>query len=72
MSLKEQLVHEVETLDENDLQPVAEFVSFLKFRSHGEDEDAKFWQDTRSSSLDAIWNNAEDDVYGDQKHLLGG
>ncbi len=72
MSLKEQLVHEVETLGEDDLQSLAEFVSFLKFRSHGEDEDTKFWQGASSSSLDAIWNNVEDDVNGDQKHLLGG
>ena len=64
MSLKEQLVHEVETLNEDDLKLVAEFVSFLKFHSCVEDEDAKFWQGASSSSLDAIWNNAENDVYG--------
>lgn len=64
MSLKE-LVSEVENLGEDDLQSVAQFVSFLKFRSHGEEEDAKFWQSASSSSLDAVWNNTEDDVYGD-------
>ena len=68
MSLKEQLVREVEPLNENDLKSVLDFVSFLKFRSygeHGEEEDAKFWQGASASSLNAIWNNAEDDVYGD-------
>lgn len=33
MSLKEFVAHEVETLEENELQAVAEYVSFLKFRS---------------------------------------
>ncbi|MBU1486871.1 hypothetical protein KKH56_02315 [bacterium] len=28
----------------------------------GEDEQ-KFWQNTSQVSLDAIWNNTEDDVY---------
>ncbi len=32
MSLKEFVAHEVETLGENELQAVAEYVSFLKFR----------------------------------------
>ncbi len=33
MSLKEFVAHEVETLGENELHAVAEYVSFLKFRS---------------------------------------
>jgi len=33
MSLKEYVAHEVETLGEKELQAVAEYVSFLKFRS---------------------------------------
>ena len=33
MSLKEFVAHEVETLGEKELQAVAEYVSFLKFRS---------------------------------------
>ncbi len=33
MSLKEFVAHEVETLEEAQLQAVAEYVSFLKFRS---------------------------------------
>lgn len=33
MSLKEFVAHEVETLQENELQAVAEYLSFLKFRS---------------------------------------
>ena len=33
MSLREFVTHEVEALGESDLQAVAEFVSFLKFRS---------------------------------------
>ena len=33
MSLKEFVAHEVETLGETELQSVAEYVSFLKFRS---------------------------------------
>ncbi len=33
MSLKEFVAHEVETLGESELQAVAEYVSFLKFRS---------------------------------------
>ena len=64
MSLKEQLVHEVEALGENDLKSVVEYVSFLKFRSRSEDEDV-FWRGASSSSLNAIWDNTEDDVYGD-------
>ena len=63
MFLKEQLVHEVENLGEDDLQSLLEFVSFLKFRSNTGDENAKFWQGASASSLDAVWNNAEDDVY---------
>ena len=33
MSLKEFVAHEVETLGETELQSVAEYISFLKFRS---------------------------------------
>ncbi len=33
MSLKEYVTHEVENLGERELQDVAEYVSFLKFRS---------------------------------------
>lgn len=33
MSLKEFIAHEVETLGESELQAVAEYVSFLKFRA---------------------------------------
>ena len=33
MSLKEFVAHEVETLHETELQAVADYVSFLKFRS---------------------------------------
>lgn len=33
MSLKEFVTHEVETLGESELQSVAEYLSFLKFRS---------------------------------------
>ena len=33
MSLKEYVVREMETLGEKELQAVAEYVSFLKFRS---------------------------------------
>ena len=33
MSLKEFVAHEVETLGENELRAVADYVSFLKFRS---------------------------------------
>jgi len=33
MALKEYVTHEVETLGEKELQAVAEYVSFLKFRS---------------------------------------
>ena len=33
MSLKEFVAHEVETLQESELKAVAEYVSFLKFRS---------------------------------------
>ncbi len=47
MSLKEYVAHEVETLGEKELQAVAEYVSFLKFRSRAflfaqwEQEDAQ-------------------------------
>ncbi|MDQ2731879.1 MAG: hypothetical protein M3Y56_09490 [Armatimonadota bacterium] len=34
MSLREFVAHEVETLGEHELQAVANFSSFLKFRSH--------------------------------------
>ncbi len=33
MSLKEYVAHEVETLGEKELQAVAEYLSFLKFRA---------------------------------------
>jgi hypothetical protein len=41
MSLKEFVAHEVETLGENELQAVAEYVSFLKFRSRTSLGDAR-------------------------------
>lgn len=28
-----------------------------------EDDDASFWEIASQPSLDAVWNNAEDDVY---------
>ncbi len=37
MSLKEYVAHEVETLEEKELQAVAEYLSFLKFRAHNEE-----------------------------------
>lgn len=39
MSLKERVVGEVETLEENELKAVAEYVSFLKYRAQ-ENSDA--------------------------------
>ncbi len=63
--LQEQLVHEVERLDESDLRSLAQFISFLKFRAQGADEDARFWQGASASALDAVWDNPEDDVYGE-------
>lgn len=41
MSLKEFVVHEVETLGENELQAVADYVSFLKFRSRMSPDEAR-------------------------------
>jgi len=41
MSLKEFVAHEVETLGENELQAVAEYVSFLKFRSRTSIDEAR-------------------------------
>ena len=41
MSLKEFVTHEVEKLGESDLQAVAEYVSFLKFRSRTTLSDAR-------------------------------
>ena len=41
MSLKEFVAHEVETLGENELQAVAEYVSFLKFRSRTSFDEAR-------------------------------
>jgi predicted DNA-binding antitoxin AbrB/MazE fold protein len=28
------------------------------------DEDSQFWQQISQTSLDTVWNNAEDDIYG--------
>lgn len=41
MSLKEFVVHEVATLGETELQSVAEYVSFLKFRSRTSLDEAR-------------------------------
>jgi hypothetical protein len=41
MSLKEFVAHEVETLGETELQSVAEYVSFLKFRSRTSLDEAR-------------------------------
>lgn len=41
MSLKEFVAHEVETLGETELQAVAEYVSFLKFRSRTAIDEAR-------------------------------
>lgn len=41
MSLKEFVTHEVQTLGENELQAVAEYVSFLKFRSRTSLDEAR-------------------------------
>jgi hypothetical protein len=41
MSLREFVAHEVETLGENELQAVAEYVSFLKFRSRTSLDEAR-------------------------------
>jgi len=41
VSLKEFVAHEVETLGESDLQAVAEYLSFLKFRSRTTLSDAR-------------------------------
>lgn len=41
MSIKEHVAHEVETLEEKELQAVAEYVSFLKFRSRTSLDDAR-------------------------------
>ena len=41
MSLKEFVAHEVETLGENELQAVAEYVSSLKFRSRTSIDEAR-------------------------------
>ncbi|NOT53083.1 MAG: hypothetical protein HOP18_00615 [Deltaproteobacteria bacterium] len=30
-----------------------------------DDEEARFWQGAAQTSLDAIWDNAEDDVYAE-------
>ncbi len=41
MSLKEFVAHEVETLGENELRAVAEYVSFLKFRARTSIDEAR-------------------------------
>lgn len=41
MSLKEYVAHEVETLGESELQAIAEYVSFLKFRSRASIDQAR-------------------------------
>ena len=41
MSLKEFVAHEVETLQESELQAVAEYVSFLKFRARTSLDEAR-------------------------------
>ena len=41
MSLKEFVAHEVETLEENELHAVAEYVSFLKFRARTSSDEAR-------------------------------
>ena len=40
MSLKELVASEVETLGENDLRALAEYLSFLKFRARASQSDA--------------------------------
>ena len=41
MSLKEFVAHEVETLQESELQAVAEYVSLLKFRARTSSDEAR-------------------------------
>ncbi len=41
MSLKEFVAHEVETLQEDELKAVAEYVSFLKFRARVSSDEAR-------------------------------
>lgn len=41
MSLKEFVAHEVETLEESELQSLAEYLSFLRFRSRTSLDDAR-------------------------------
>ena len=42
MSLKELVASEVETLGENDLRALAEYLSFLKFRARASQEETNF------------------------------
>lgn len=46
-------------------QEVENFIEFLlaKHQLLMEAEESTFWQASSQASLDAIWDNAEDDVY---------
>ena len=49
------------------VQEVEDFIEFLlaKRQLTAEAEDSSFWQASSQASLDAAWDNAEDDVYAE-------
>jgi hypothetical protein len=55
------IIHEgkIEPLEQVDLPESA--IVMVKFLA---DEDAEFWPGASHCSLDAVWENSEDDVYG--------
>jgi len=52
----------IELLDDVQLPEGAEILLVLKSR-----QESQFWMDASLSSLDAVWDNSQDDVYA---HLL--
>ena len=49
------------------VQEVEDFIEFLiaKHQRLAEAEEASFWQMSSQSSLAAVWDNTEDDIYGE-------
>jgi hypothetical protein len=63
------LIELVQELPPDLVVEVRDFIEFLlekhRRKAAGEDEVTNFWQGASTSSLDAVWDNAEDDVYAE-------
>ena len=68
LGIREQVQSYINQLSEEKLLVAADFLAYLVEREDTEatsEDEHQFWENSSQISLNAVWDNLEDDIYGE-------